>query len=105
MTLRLLLASAFSLAVIPSGYAQVVDLKAFPPASDSQQPFPLQVAGAGNRESQPKPDALGGLVNEFAAFGTENTLTQADTTVHRRKKMAMGTTPASVPSLSIGVQK
>jgi soluble lytic murein transglycosylase-like protein len=100
MTLRLLLASACLLAIIPSAYAQRVDLKAFPSASSSQQPFSLQVAGSGNRESQPKPDAFGGLVNEFAAFGTENTLSQADTTVHRGKKMANGNTPASAPSPS-----
>lgn len=98
MTLRLLLASAFSLVIIPSAYAQRVDLKAFTYASGSPQPFSLQVAGSGNRESQPQPDTFGGLVNEFAAFGTENSLTQADTTVHRRKKMAKGTAPSSVPS-------
>lgn len=98
MTLRLLLASAFSLAIIPCGYAQVVDLKAFPSAGGSQQPFSLQVAGSGNKASQPKPDAFGGLVNEFAAFGTEKSLAQADTTVHRRNKMAKGITPASVPT-------
>jgi soluble lytic murein transglycosylase-like protein len=98
MTLRLLLASACSLAIIPSAYAQRVDLKAFPHANGSQQPFSLQVAGSGNRESPPKPDAFDGLANEFAAFGTEKTLAQTDTTVDRRKKMSTGTTPAFLPS-------
>lgn len=95
---ELLLASACSLAIIPCAYAQRVDLKAFPPSSGSQQPFSLQVTRSGNRESLSKPDAFGSLVNEFAAFGTEKTLAQADTTVHRRKKMATGTTPAFLPS-------
>lgn len=98
MTLRLLLASACSLAIIPSVYAQQVDLKAFPPASGSQQPFSLQVAGSDKMESHPKSDAFGGLANEFIAFGTEKSSDQADTTVHRRKKIIKGTTPASVPS-------
>lgn len=95
---KLFLASAFSLANISCAYAQQVDLKAFPPASGIQQPFSLQVAGSDKRERQPKPDAFGGLLNEFAAFGTENTLARADTTVPRGKKMDKGTTPAFLPS-------
>ncbi|WP_292692254.1 MULTISPECIES: lytic transglycosylase domain-containing protein [unclassified Novosphingobium] len=95
MISKLLLVSACSLAMIPSAYAQQVDLKAFTPAGDVQQPFSLLVTGAYPKENQLRPDAFDGLLNEFVAFETEKSRAQSDTTVHRGKKMAKGTTPAS----------
>ena len=95
---KLLLASACLLAMIPGAYAQRVDLKAFTPAGKVQQPFSLLVTEAYPRERQPKPDALDGLLNEFLAFETEKSRAQSDNSVHRGKKIAMNTTPASLPS-------
>jgi hypothetical protein len=95
MTLRLFLTSACLLAIIPSAYAQRVELNAFNSVGDNQQPFSLQVAGSGTRENPHKSDAFGDLANEFVAFGTEKSSARADTTVHRGKRMGKGTTPAS----------
>lgn len=95
---KLLLASACALVMIPGAFAQQVNQKAFTPAGDSQQPFSLQVARTDIRENQPKSDAFGGLVNEFAAFAAEKSVAQSDTTALRGKKMAKGVAPASRPS-------
>lgn len=98
MILRLFLASTCFLTVIPSTYAQGIDLKTFPLVSGSQQPFSLQVTGSEKIGGDPKLDAFGGLVNAFVAFGAERSHNQSETAPHRAKKMAIDITPASLPS-------
>ena len=77
MIFKLLLAGTLSLAITPGAYAQRVDLQAFSPANGSPQPFALRVTGSAIGEKQPKTDDFSGLVDDFAAFGSEKSLAQA----------------------------
>jgi hypothetical protein len=79
MILKLLLASALSLAITPGAHAQRVELQAFGPANGDQIPFAIRVTGSVSGDESSRQAEFASLIDDFEALGSKIHLAQPDT--------------------------